>query len=154
MRCDWMPARASTSRAVQVGPSPYPTTSRMGITGQTPPIGVRAQVLELGLITIRAVSPLSMVAGVEGGHNSFEDEIRHIAENIGFRDERGERPGRGSPETSAPTSMLGEMRPQALTETNILHYEDDTVIIVQGNGRETVISSREWDGDRAPARIQ
>ena len=50
--------------------------------------------------------------------------------------------------------MLGEMRPQALTETNILHYEDDTVIIVQGNGRETVISSREWDGDRAPAHIQ
>ena len=56
--------------------------------------------------------------------------------------------------TSTPTSMLGEIRPQALTETNIIHYEDDTVIIVQGNGRETVISSREWDGDRAPAHIQ
>ena len=46
------------------------------------------------------------------------------------------------------------MHPQALTEMNILHYEDDTMIIMWGNGRETVISSREWDGDRAPARIQ
>ena len=123
----------------------------MGMTMQTLPIGVRAQVPKPDLITIWVVSPLSMVAGVEGGHDSFEDEIRHIAENIGFQ---GERPGRGSPETSAPTSMLGEIHPQALTETNILHYEDDTVIIVRGNGRETVISSRELDGDRAPAWIQ
>ena len=84
MWCDWMPARASTSHTVQVGPSPYPTMSRMGVTRQTPPIGMRAQDLNLGLVTIQAVSPLSMVAGVEGGHDSFEDEIWHIAENIGF----------------------------------------------------------------------
>ena len=84
MRCDWMPARASISHTVQVGPSPYPMMSRMGVTRQTPPIGMRAQDLNLGLVTIQAVSPLSMVAGVEGGHDSFEDEIRHIAENIGF----------------------------------------------------------------------
>ena len=151
MQCDWTSARASTPRTVQVWPLPYPTTSRLGITGQTPPIGVRAQVPEPDLVTIRAVSPLSMVTRVEGGHNSFEGEIRHIAEHIGFQ---GERPGRGSPEASTPTSMSGEICPQALTETNILHYKDDTVIVMRGNGRETVISSREWNGDRAPARIQ
>jgi len=53
----------------------------------------------------------------------------------------------------APVSSVGDMRPQALTETSILHYEDDTVVIVRGNGRETVISSGAWNGDRAPARI-
>ena len=122
----------------------------MGITGQTPPIGVGTQVLEPDLITIRVVSPLSVITGVEGRHNSLEDEVRHITENVGLQ---GKRPGRGSPVTSAPLSMLGEIRPRALTETNIIHYKDDTVIIVRGNGRETVISSREWDGDRTPACI-
>ena len=151
MQCDWASARASTPHTMHVWPSPYPTTSHTGITGQTPPICVGTQVPKPDLITIQAVSPLSMVAGVEGGHNSFEDKMRRVTENVGFQ---GERPGRGSPATSAPTSMLGEICPQALTEMNIIHYEDDTVIIVRGNGRETVISSREWDGDRAPAHIQ
>ena len=151
MQCDWTSARVSTPHTVHIWSLPYPTMSQRGITGQMLPIGVGTQVPEPDLITIQAVSPLSMVAGVEGGHDSFEDEIWHIAENIRFR---GERPGRGSPETSAPMSMLGEIHPQALTETNILHYKDDTVIIVRGNGRETVISSREWNGDRAPACIQ
>ena len=59
-------------------------TSRMGITGQTPPIGVGTQVLEPDLITIRVVSPLSVIAGVKGGHNSLEDEVQHVAENVGL----------------------------------------------------------------------
>ena len=84
MQCDWTSARVSTPHTMHVWPSPYPMTSRMGITRQTPPIGVGTQVPEPDLVTIQAVSPLSMVVGVEGGHNSFEDEMQHVAENVGF----------------------------------------------------------------------
>ena len=84
MQCDWTSARASTPHTMHVPPSPYPTSSRMGITGQMPPIGVGTQVPELDLITIWAVSPLSVIAGVEGGHDSLEDEEWHIAENVGL----------------------------------------------------------------------
>ena len=103
------------------------------------------------LDTIQADSPPMMVVEDEG-HDSFKGEMWCIAESI--RPATAEGPQGGSPEPSAPSSILGEIRPQALTEMNILHYEDDTVIIIRGNGRETVISSREWNRGRASACIQ
>ena len=109
---------------------------------------MRTQVPEPDLVTIWAVSPPTMVTKDEGGHDSFKDEMWHITGNIRLQ---GKRPGGDSPEMSTPTSILGEICPQALTETSILHYKDNTVIVGRGNGRETMISSREWNGNRAPA---
>ena len=66
------------------------------------------QVPEPDLNTIQVDSPPTMVAEDEG-HDSFEDEMRCITESIRLANTKG--PERGSPETSAPTSILEEIHP-------------------------------------------
>ena len=127
MQCDWTSARASTPHTVHARSSPHPMTSRWGVTGQALPIDVGTQVPEPDLNTIWVDSPPTMVAEDEGRDNSFESGLWRVAEGIRLANARGT--GR-SPRTSGSTSILGEIRPQALTETNVLHYEDDTVIII------------------------
>ena len=53
----------------------------------------------------------------------------------------------------ASTSDVGEEQPHNQTEATVLHYHDDLVVIIRGNGRETVLTSRPWNGDRDPPRI-
>ena len=57
------------------------------------------------------------------------------------------------PVPSALTSDAGEEQPQNRTEATVLHYHDDLVVIICGNGWETVLTSRPWNGDRHPTRI-
>ena len=54
---------------------------------------------------------------------------------------------------SALTSDTGEEQPHNRTEATVLHYRDDLVVIIRGNGWETVLTSRPWNGDRDPTRI-
>ena len=54
---------------------------------------------------------------------------------------------------SAPTSDAGEEQPHNQTEATVLHYCDNSVVIIRSNGRETVLTSRPWNGDRDPTRI-
>ena len=54
---------------------------------------------------------------------------------------------------SASTSNTGEEQPHNQTEATVLHYRDDSVVIIRGNRWETVLSSRPWNGDRDPTRI-
>ena len=54
---------------------------------------------------------------------------------------------------SASTSDAGEEQPHNRTEATVLHYHDDLVVIIRSNGRETVLTSRSWNGDRDPTRI-
>ena len=54
---------------------------------------------------------------------------------------------------SAPTSNAGEEQPHNRTEATVLHYRDDLVVIIRGNGRETILTSRPWNGDRDPTWI-
>ena len=54
---------------------------------------------------------------------------------------------------SAPTSDAGEEQPHNRTEATVLHYRDDSVVIICGNRRETVLTSRPWNRDRDPTWI-
>ena len=54
---------------------------------------------------------------------------------------------------SVSTSDAGEEQPHNQTEATVLHYHNDLVVIIRGNGRETVLTSRPWNGDRDPTRI-
>ena len=54
---------------------------------------------------------------------------------------------------SASTSDAGEEQPHNRTEATVLHYRDDSVVIICGNGQETVLTSGPWNGDRNPTRI-
>ena len=54
---------------------------------------------------------------------------------------------------SALTSDAGEEKPHNRTEATVLHYCDNLVVIIRGNERETVLTSRPWNGDRDPTRI-
>ena len=53
----------------------------------------------------------------------------------------------------ALTSDAGEEQPHNRTEATVLHYRDDSVVIVRSNGQETVLTSRPWNGDRDPTQI-
>ena len=53
----------------------------------------------------------------------------------------------------APTSDVGEEQPHNRTEATVLHYRNDSVVIIRGNGRETILTSRPWNGDRDPTQI-
>ena len=57
------------------------------------------------------------------------------------------------PVPSALTSNAGEEQPQNQTEATVLHYRDDSVVIIHGNGWETVLTSQPWNGDRDPTWI-
>ena len=46
---------------------------------------------------------------------------------------------------SAPTSDAGEEQPHNRTEATVLHYRDDSVVIICSNGRETVLTSSSRD---------
>ena len=48
---------------------------------------------------------------------------------------------------------MGEEQPQDRTETTILHYHNDSVVIIHSNGWETVLTSRPWNGKRDPTQI-
>ena len=54
---------------------------------------------------------------------------------------------------SALTSNAGEEQPHNRTEATVLHYRDDSVLIIHGNRRETILTSRPWNGDRNPTQI-
>ena len=54
---------------------------------------------------------------------------------------------------SASTSDAGEEQPHNRTEATVLHYHDDSVVIIRGNGWETILTSRPWNRDRDPTRI-
>ena len=53
----------------------------------------------------------------------------------------------------ALTSDVGEEQPHNRTEATVLHYHDDSVVIIRGNRQETVLTSRPWNGDRDPTQI-
>ena len=57
------------------------------------------------------------------------------------------------PVPSALTSDAGEEQPQNRTEATVLHYHNDLVVIICGNGWETVLTSQPWNGDRHPTQI-
>ena len=57
------------------------------------------------------------------------------------------------PAPSVLTGNTGEEQPQDRTEATVLHYRNDSVVIIRGNGRETILTSRPWNGDRDPTRI-
>ena len=52
------------------------------------------------------------------------------------------------PAPSVLTSNTGEEQPQDRTEATVLHYCDNSVVIIHGNRQETVLTSQPWDGDR------
>ena len=54
---------------------------------------------------------------------------------------------------SASTSDVGEEQPHNQTEATVLHYRDNLMVIIHGNGQETILTSRPWNGDRDPIRI-
>ena len=95
----------------------------------------------------RADSPPAMIADGEEHDDLLKSELHRMVAGMGLHGLAMESP------MPAPVSSVGDMHPQALTETSILHYKDNTVIIVQGNGQETMISSGAWNGDRALVRI-
>jgi len=128
--------------------SPQPLVDVGGVTPeQTRPVNVGVQASEPVDEIARADSPSAMIADGEEHDDLLKSELYCIVAGMGLRGLAMEFP------MPAPASSVGDMRPQALTETSILHYEDDMVVIVRGNGRETMISSGAWNGDRAPARI-
>jgi len=128
--------------------SPQPLVDVGGATPeQTRPVNVGVQASKPVDEIARADSPPAMIADGEEHDDLLKSELHHMVAGMGLRGLAMESP------VPAPASSVGDMCPQALTETSILHYEDDTVIIVRGNGRETVISSGAWNGDRAPVRI-
>ena len=57
------------------------------------------------------------------------------------------------PVPSALTSDTGEEQPQNQTEATVLHYCNDSVVIICGNGQETVLTSQSWNRDRDPTQI-
>jgi len=114
---------------------------------QTRPMNVRVQASEPVDEIARADSPPAMITDGEEHDDLLESELHRIVAGMGLCSLAIEFP------VPTPASSVGDMHPQALTETSILHYKDNTVVIVRGNGRETVISSGAWNGDRAPARV-
>ena len=54
---------------------------------------------------------------------------------------------------SASTSDTREEQPHNRTEATVLHYRDDSVVTIRSNRRETVLTSRPWNGNRDPTRI-
>ena len=48
---------------------------------------------------------------------------------------------------SASTSDAGEEQPHNRTEATVLHYRNNSVVIIHSNGRETILTSRPWNGD-------
>ena len=57
------------------------------------------------------------------------------------------------PVPSVLTCNMGEEQPQDQTEATVLHYHDDSVVIIHGNGQETILTSWPWNGDRDPMWI-
>ena len=57
------------------------------------------------------------------------------------------------PDPSVLTSNMEEEQPQDQMEATVLHYCDDSVVIIHGNGWETVLTSWPWNRDRDPTRI-
>ena len=57
------------------------------------------------------------------------------------------------PVPSVLTSNVGEEQPQNRTEATVLHYCDDSVVIIHGNRWETVLTSQPWNRDRDPTWI-
>ena len=129
MQCNWTPARASTPHIGHPQSSMPPVMFQEEIPGHAPPMA-GAQVPEPSLNMVWADSPPTIVVG-NGGNDSFESAMQHITVNIGHcRIAHNEELEMGSHGTLAPVSLLGEMCPHALTEMSVLHYEDDTVIIM------------------------
>ena len=145
MQCDWA-RTCNVHKGCTTSPQPLADIGE-AVPERTRPVNVGVQAPEPVGDIARTVSPPAMIADGEERDNLLESELHCMVAGMGIRGLAMESP------VPAPVSSVGDMRPQALTETSILHYEDDTVVIVRGNGQETMISSGAWNGDRAPARI-
>jgi len=145
MQCDWA-QMCNTHEGCTMSPQLLVDIGE-ATPEQTRPVNVGVQASKPVDEIARADSPPAMIADGEEHDNLLKSELHRMVAGMGLHGLAMESP------MPAPVSSVGDMHPQALTETSILNYEDDMVVIVQGNGQETVISSGAWNGDRAPVSV-